>query len=163
MNPGDNSTTNWLCSFRGSPHPLWASLWNKWVIHKRSLSALLEGLEVAVAHCCYIRFPGGFLFKKKSGSLSIYLGRFPRAWNWILNEGNDSKHASIEDLPSAMADALKRWICLAVIAPVFPCQHVVPELVRNEWWFHFYNYVRTHSPISGSRLCSMKYLNSSHT
>lgn len=105
MNPGDNSTTNWLCNFRGGSHPLWASLWNQWVILRRSLSALLEGLEVALVHCYYSRLPGGFLIKKKSGSLSIYLGRFPRAWDWILSEGNDSKQGglvSIEGLASLL-------------------------------------------------------------
>lgn len=99
-------------------------------------------------------------FSKKDGFSNIYLGKVLRVWNWMLSRGNDSKHSS---WPILWETHLQKQVCLAIIAPVFSCQHVVPELESEERWFHFYSCVRTHSPISGSRPCPVRYLNSSHT
>lgn len=59
------------------------------------LSALLEGVGGAVAHCYYCYYLEGF---SKDGSSNVDLRRLLRACSWILSGGNNSTHTSRDGL-----------------------------------------------------------------
>lgn len=79
-----------------------------------------------MACCNYCSLRGEFL---QDGFSNICSERLLRACNSILFERTDSKQSFKEGLASMMGVLIKRWVCVALIAPV-----TISTCSTGEWW-----------------------------
>lgn len=95
---------------------LWPPLWNKCVLHKRFLSALLKDGGAAVACCSYYRLPRGRLQRWTSKFIQRDFLEFGIESSWR----KWFQTVFQQQLDLLVRAQLKRKVCMAPI----PCQHV---------------------------------------